>query len=141
MVSSSSKHATSRIRPRIVFSNGSWWLNDPDRERNLRLDAIIDQCGWNVGRLCRDLAIGKRTFSRLVEEGVGITSKRWLREIRIVAAGHLLREGCKIETVSQTLSFRHVPDFTREFKKLVGVSPSSFIKAEHSRSTGYQIAS
>jgi AraC-like DNA-binding protein len=120
-----------------VFSNGSWWLIDPARERSLRLDAKIDQCGWNVGRLCRDLGIGKRTFFRLVEEGLGITSKRWLCEIRIVAAGHLLREDCKIEAVAQTLGFQHLSDFTREFKKRVGVSPSSFIKAELSRSMGY----
>lgn len=64
----------------------------------------------------------------MVEEGLGITCKRWLREIRIVVACHLLREGNKIESVAQALGFRHVPDFTREFKKLLGVTPSHYMK-------------
>ena len=127
-----------RKRQRILFFNGWWWLFDPEQDRNVRLDPKIAECGWNVGRLCRSLGIGKRTFSRMVEEGLGITGKRWLREIRIVTACHLLREGDKIEAVAQALGFRHVSDFTREFKKLVGVPPSSYMRAEHSRSIGFR---
>ncbi len=126
-------------RRRIRFFSGSWWLTGSDHAQSFRLDARIQQCGWNVSQLCGDLGIGKRTFSRMVEEGLGITSKRWLREIRINSACHLLREECKIEVVAQALGFRHVSDFTREFKKLVGVSPSHYIRAERSRSTGYQM--
>lgn len=126
-------------RRRIRFSNGSWWLIDPENGQGFRLDTRIKQCGWKVSRLCSDLGIGKRTFSRMVEEGLGITSKRWLREVRIVSACHLLREECKIEVVAHAIGFRHVSDFTREFKKLVGVAPSRYIQAEHSRSTGYRI--
>ncbi len=126
-------------RRRIRFSNGSWWLTGPDHGQGFRLDTRIKQCGWKVSRLCIDLGIGNRTFSRMVEEGLGITSKRWLREVRIVSACHLLREDSKIEVVAQALGFRHVSDFTREFKKLVGVSPSSYIRGENSRSTGYRI--
>lgn len=127
-----------RKRRRVYFSSGYWWLFDPERDRNLRLDPKIAQCGWNVGRLCQSLGVGKRTFSRMVTDGLGVSSKRWLREIRIIAAYHLLREDCKIEVVAQALGFLHVSDFTREFKKLVGVSPSCYIKSEYSRSLGYR---
>ncbi|MEO8616439.1 MAG: AraC family transcriptional regulator [Luteolibacter sp.] len=130
-----------RKRQRIYFSGGYWWLSDPERDRNFRLDPEIAQCGWNVSRLCENLGLGKRTFSRMVDEGLGVSSKRWLREIRITAACHLLREECKIEVVAQALGFRHLSDFTREFKKMVGVSPSRYMKAELSRSTGYRPAS
>jgi AraC-like DNA-binding protein len=129
---------STRKRQRIHFSHGYWWLLDPDQDRNIRLDPKISQCGWNVGRLCQSLGFGKRTFSRMVKEGLGITGKRWLREIRIVTACHLLRQGDKIEAVAQTLGFRHVSDFTREFKKLMGVPPSRYMKAEHSRSIGFR---
>ena len=122
-----------RKRQRIHFSHGRWWLFDPALGRNIRLDPIIARCGWNVGRLCQSLGIGRRTFSRMVEEGLGISCKRWLREIRIVIACHLLREGNKIESVAHALGFRHVSDFTKEFKKLVGVPPSLYVKAEHTR--------
>ncbi len=127
-----------RKHRQIYFSAGCWWLSDPEQNRNLRLDPEIAQCGWNVGRLCEILGIGKRTFSRMVEEGLGISSKRWLREIRITTACHLLREDCKIEAVAQALGFHYISDFTREFKKMVGVSPSRYMKAEYARSTGYR---
>lgn len=127
-----------RKRQRIYFSRGYWWLFDPSRDSNLQLDSKIVQCGWNVGRLCQSLGIGKRTFTRLIEESLGISSKRWLREIRIISACHLLREEGKIEGVAETLGFPHASDFTREFKKLVGVSPSRYATLEYSRSTGYR---
>ncbi len=120
---------------RIYFSNGCWWLSHAGRDRSLRLDSRFAPCGWNVGRLCQNLGIGNRTFSRMVKEGLGVSPKRWLREIRINVACHLLREDCKIEVVAQTLGFMHASDFTREFKKMAGVSPSRYVKAEYSRST------
>lgn len=121
-----------RKRRRIYFSSGYWWLFDPRRDKQLRLDPEIAQCGWNVSELCQNLGIGKRTFSRMIEEDLGVGPKRWLRKIRIIVACHLLREDCKIEAVAHKLGFLHASDFTREFKKLTGVSPSRYMKAEYS---------
>ncbi len=70
----------------------------------------------------------------MVEEGIGITAKHWLREIRIVTARHLLREEDKIEVVSRKLGFRHLSDFDKEFKKFMGVSPTRFRSSERLRS-------
>lgn len=121
---------------RIRFSNGRWWLVDQEADRSIQLDPEIERCAWNVGILCKNLGIGCRTFSRLMEESLGITGKRWLRELRIVRACHLLREDCKIEGVARTLRFKHLPDFTLEFRKLLGVSPSEYMRRERSRSAG-----
>lgn len=121
---------------KIVFLNGSWWFFDPEQNRNVRLDRLFERCEWNVGSLCDTLGIEKRTFARITERSLGINGKFWLRQIRIVAACHLLREEGKIEVVARALGFRDPSDFTREFKKLVGVSPSRYMKAEYSRSAG-----
>lgn len=132
---------TSSTRPHergsIAYSDGVWWLIYPDKRQSMPLNQSIKQCRWNVGCLCQSLSIGKRTFSRMVSDGLGITCKMWLRQIRIVAACHLLRENRKIEIIARELGFRHLSDFTKEFKKMVGVSPSFYMKAEYSRSTGF----
>ena len=127
----------SQDQQRILFSNGCWWLLDPELEKTIHLDPKFGLCNWNVGRLCKSLVIEKRTFTRLVEDSLGIAAKRWLREIRIVAACHLLREEGKIDNVARTLGFRYDSDFSHEFKKLVGVSPSHYRKAENLRSEGF----
>ena len=101
------------------------------------MDRLFFECEWNLDYMCDALGIAKRTFARTVETSLGITGKVWLRQIRIVAASHLLREEGKIETVAQSLGFRHPSDFTREFKKMVGVPPSHYVKKEHERSEGF----
>lgn len=102
----------------------------------VRLDPMFRESKWNVSSLCGTLEIGYRTFARLVEDSLGITVKVWLRQIRIVSACHRLREGCKINSLAQQMGFRYESDFAREFKKLVGVSPSFYMKSEYSRSHG-----
>jgi AraC-like DNA-binding protein len=124
-------------RRNIAFSNGFWWFLDPDRNKSVCLDLLFERCEWNVESLCDAIGIEKRTFARITERSLGISGKFWLRQIRIVAACHLLREEGKIEVVARSLGFRHASDFTREFKKLMGVSPSRYKKAEYSRSAGH----
>lgn len=119
---------------RILFHHGSWWFADVWADRLVRLDPLFAACGWNVGRMCETLGLGKRTFGRVVEQSLGITGKIWLRNLRVVAACHMLREGTKIETTARKLGFRHSSDFTREFRILIGVLPSFYVKAERSRS-------
>lgn len=115
---------------RIVIMHGLWWFCDADANRIVRLDNLFADCGWNVARLSRLLGLGTRTFSRITEESLGISAKAWLRQIRIVRASHLLREGHKIEIVSQTLGFRHKSDFTNEFRSLFKITPSAYAKSE-----------
>ena len=80
------------------------------------------------------LGLGERTFARIVEDSVGLTGKLWLRQLRAVTACHMLREGRKIKELTQELGYRYDPDFTRDFKKTVGVTPADFMKSELARS-------
>lgn len=121
-------------RRKILFSNGFWWFSDPECNRLVQLDPLFEPCEWKVGLLCRSLGVGQRTFARALENGVGITCKTWLRNIRIIGAGHLLREGYSIKYVANRMGFRHQTDFTLEFRKLMGVLPSFYVKAEICRS-------
>lgn len=122
-----------QVERRISFDSGFWWYHDPIRDHAIRLDSLFSECKWNVAHLCQALGIGRRTFTRITEESIGITVKTWLRQIRIVKACHLLREGQKIEHLSHKLGFRHKSDFSHEFRKLLGLSPSAYAKSELSR--------
>lgn len=118
----------------VVFDHGFWWFIDPDSGQELRLDPIIERCKWRIGPLCEALGVEKRTFARLIVKNLGITGKKWLRQLRVVAACHLLREGGKVTLVARRLGFRDDSHFTSDFKMLMGVCPSVFMKAEQSRS-------
>jgi AraC-like DNA-binding protein len=125
-------------KQRIEVSDDCWWFHDPGRNLVIKLDPLFAKCGWSVSRLCGMLCVGKRTFARVVEESIGITGKLWLRRLRIVKARHLLREGGEIKSVAEQLGFDDNASFANEFKKLIGVSPSSYIKSEQSRSFQFQ---
>ena len=124
-------------RQKIVFSDGICWFRDPARGVEIKLNPLLLQCRWRVNALCALLKIAPRTFNRLVEEGLGTTGSRWLRENRIVAACYLLREGVKIRTLAARLGFSNNANFTREFRKLIGVTPSEFIRQESFRDERY----
>jgi AraC-like DNA-binding protein len=122
----------------IRFMNGHWWLTDSEQDRKTRLDPEFLSCHWCVDSLSKKLGIGNRTFSRLIEESLGITGKRWLCQIRINVAWYLLRQGSKVEVVAIEPGFSSASNFAREFKKQIGVSPSHFVKTEFARSIEFQ---
>jgi AraC-like DNA-binding protein len=120
-------------RRRIVVDGGAWWFVDPGRAEKVPLELLFGPCGWKVGRLCKALGMERRTFARVMERSLGITGKKWLCQLRVVAACHLLRGG-KITSVASRLGFRDDSDFSFEFRRQMGVSPSAFVKSERSRS-------
>ena len=89
--------------------------------------------------MCQLLGVGQRTFGRMLDESLGMTAKLWLREIRIVAACHLIREDHKILVLAKLLNIGDEADFGREFKKLIGVTPSFFRQSEYSRAEGFKV--
>ena len=117
----------------IVVSHGSWWYRK-EGVLVLNLEPLFFTCAWNVTLLADALGLESREFRRMVKRSVGLNPKDWLRRIRVVSAMHLLREGGKIETIARQLGFRHASDFSNEFRSLVGVNPSCYVKSEMSRS-------
>ena len=95
---------------------------------------MFSKCGWSVGDLAEALGVGQRSFARVVGESLGITGQVWLCRLRAVVACHLLREGGKIRPIARQLGFNDDSNFTREFKKIVGVLPSHYIAGERTRS-------
>jgi len=103
-------------RVQILASSGSWWFVDQARAESILLNTIIQESNWRVAPVCLRLGIEVRTFQRIVESCLGISPKRWLRGIRIIAACQQLIAGEKVEATAKDLGFRHHSDFTAEFK-------------------------
>ena len=120
-------------RRKIRFSNGCWWYGDARCNDWIRICGLIAQSGWQVMPLCRSLEISRRTFDRIAEESFGISTKEWLRSLRAVKAGFLLREGRRIDEVATLLGFSNASDFSREFKRIVGVTPTEYQMSEKQR--------
>jgi AraC-like DNA-binding protein len=95
---------------------------------------LFNGCAWNLGRLAKHLGVGDRTLARIIEESIGISGKTWLRNIRILRACQLLRASTKIEAIAHHLHFSQASDFARDFKALIGVTPSKYQKDEINRS-------
>lgn len=121
---------------RVHIFGGSWWWVDASWARAVRLDPLFRVCGWNVARLSLLLAVNERTFARAVVDSMGINPKNWLRRQRILASCELLREIGKVDPVARELGFKFSADFASEFRQLIGVTPSEFLRSEKSRMFG-----
>lgn len=113
--------------------DGQWVFRDPSRNREIPLNPIFEAGRWHLGRIGQSLGISRRTLARIIEESLGIAGKTWLRDIRIVRARHLIREGGKIGHLALSLGYRHSQDFTRVFRSQMGVSPTEFLETEQQR--------
>ena len=58
---------------------------------------------------------------------MGRTPQDWLNEQRAVAARHLLLEGTELKQILKQLGFKQRSQFSRDFKKYHGISPSVFV--------------
>ena len=115
------------VRRLIRCENGCWMFYDPWCREPVELDPLFCECNWKVGRLATQLGLGEKTFRRLVAESLGMGAKQWLRQIRTARACKLLREGHKIGSVGRELGFSDEGNFTTEFRKATGISPSAYV--------------
>ncbi|MCB1129993.1 MAG: AraC family transcriptional regulator [Verrucomicrobiae bacterium] len=118
----------------ICFRQGHWWLAGGDAGKDVRICCLLSDAGWKVGTLSRSLGLSRKTFERVATDSLGISAKLWMRQLRVVRARHLLREGVPAKNVAVELGFPNQSDFARDFKSLMGVAPSAFQWMEASRS-------
>lgn len=117
---------------RIFVANGFWWFDDRFSGRKMMLDPIFPLCEWKMSKLAKILGVGERTLSRTIENSLGIRGKTWLRQVRVVSIRQVLSGELKIESVANYFGFSQHSDLTREFKNLVGVTPTEYMRKERS---------
>lgn len=130
--SSGKNNRASINQKKFILSNGCWIYQDKNGG-SIILNKLVGQSHWNVNALSEMLGLTPREFRIYFERSFGIIPKKWLRHERISTAMHLLREGEKIEVVSLKLGFKDASDFSKEFRALVHVTPSYYVRSELSR--------
>ncbi len=81
-----------------------------------------------IGELARELAIGERQLERVMARDVGLTPREVVRIARVQSALRRVRQdpGRALGHIALESGFYDQPHFTREFRRLVGCSPSHF---------------
>ncbi len=81
-----------------------------------------------VTELARDLGLSPRTLERLFREQIGLTPKRFIRQVRFQTALRLLkdRRGTSLGRIAQVCGYADQTHFINEFKELAGRLPSKF---------------
>ncbi|HVU55583.1 MAG TPA: AraC family transcriptional regulator [Puia sp.] len=85
-------------------------------ERNYYLALSLD-------KMAGEVFLSKFHFIRIYRKYYGRTPYAYLKEVRLVRAKALLRNGMSIKDVCYGVGFESVPSFTRLYKEMIGVSP------------------
>ncbi len=72
-------------------------------------------------------------FARVFRAEVGLPPHAYLESVRIGAAQHLLARGVPPATVAQATGFADQSHFTRRFRRVIGVPPGQYARAEQDR--------
>jgi len=81
----------------------------------------------NLDLIAREAHLSKFHFSRVFKSFVGMSPKQFTLTLRINHAVTLLRNaGMSISTIALRTGFNDLGEFTRQFRKIVGKTPSAF---------------
>lgn len=81
----------------------------------------------NLEAIARVACLSKFHFSRLFKSHVGMSPKQFMLTLRINRALTLLRNPeLNISAVALQAGFNELGEFTRQFRKLIGLTPSAF---------------
>ncbi len=79
----------------------------------------LDDCARIAG-------MGRRTFTRLFKQELGMGLATWRQQVRIMEAVTLLAEGLSITTVAFEVGYESASAFTAMFHRAVGAPPSAY---------------
>jgi AraC-like DNA-binding protein len=77
---------------------------------------------------CENLAMSRRTFTRLFRRETGLSFVAWRQQACLMAALPRLAEHVPITTIALELGYDNPAAFTTMFKRALGVSPSAYFE-------------
>ena len=81
-----------------------------------------------LGDICNKFFMGKSQVSKMFSEHTGKGPIEYYTDLKIAEAKKLLREEVPVNTVSYLLGYSSIHNFSRAFKRNVGMSPSDYRK-------------
>ena len=105
--------------------------NDALMERIMRsVNAHMKDTDFNVDALADDVGISRAQLHRKMKEITGISSGKFLRNLRMEQAARLLREGrVNVTQVADSVGYNDQAHFSTAFKNHFGMSPSEYVAA------------
>ena len=89
-------------------------------EENISKQLTIEQICW-------DNMIGRTKLQKIFHAEVGIGIIDYFSKLKISAAKHMIRDGkLNFSQISQQLGYSSIHYFSRQFKKITGMSPSEY---------------
>lgn len=101
----------------------------------VHLDQAVRDAHYKLLFLHRCFGISKRHLNRVFEDGIGISPGQWVRELRMVAARNILRQGASVKEASIDLGFATPKVFAKEFLRFYGVTPTAYQLIEANRAS------
>ncbi len=96
------------------------------RERSEQaLRALASTCAYDSRTLASALGISQRQLQRLFKRQFGCTPQAWLQAERLETARQMLCGAASVKEVAYTLGFPQLSQFSRDFKRHFGVTPSA----------------
>lgn len=84
----------------------------------------------SIPTIAQKLAVSQRHLERLYQSQVGMSPKQYARLLRVESARLALKQGAHhtITELAVELGFYDQPHFIREFRAVVGMTPSAYLK-------------
>ena len=90
--------------------------------------------GYRADDLAGRLNVPSRTLRRKFADTLGISLKDWLVEMRSLEVRRRLRGAESIHEIALSVGFSHTKEFSREFLKVFGETPTSYRNRERNAS-------
>ena len=107
--------------------------DDALMERIMRsVNAHMSEPGYNVDTLAEDVGISRAQLHRKMKEMTGISSGKFLRNLRMEQAARLLRESkVNVSQVAYKVGYADLAHFSTAFKSHFGQSPSEYAESHY----------
>ena len=94
------------------------------------VNAHMSETEFNVDALAEDVGISRAQLHRKMKEITGISSGKFLRNLRMEQAARMLREGkVNISQVADKVGYNDHAHFSTAFKAHFGMSPSEYVES------------
>ena len=87
---------------------------------------LATRAGWEASAAAQDLGISLRQLERLSQQELGTTPHDFFHRERMAAAARFLADGQPAKVVALQLGYTQPSNFSRDFKRHHGRTPSLF---------------
>ena len=83
-----------------------------------------------IEQICRDNMIGRTQLQKIFQQEAGVSVIEFFSRMKIDAAKHMIRIGrLNFTQISEQLGYSSIHYFSRQFKKITGMTPSDYVSS------------